>query len=58
MRGRKRLTPEQTADLNRVLRRLAEDLEAGNARRAAFDHADKLARDVLELCEEMAWCPG
>jgi hypothetical protein len=56
MTRRKGLTPAQTDELNRVLRRLAEDLERDNAKREerkADRDADNLAAAVGELACEM-----
>lgn len=51
---KKRLTPEQTFQLNRTLRHLASELERRKAVRAADKQAEKLANDVYRLCREMA----
>jgi hypothetical protein len=51
---KKRLTPEQTAALNRTLRHLASELERRKAIRLADEHAEKLTRDVYRLCRELA----
>jgi hypothetical protein len=52
MTRRKGLTDAQVVNLNRVLRRLAEELERNKADRDA-EHARRLAAEVGELANEM-----
>lgn len=51
---RKPLSPAAVVNLNRVLRRVAEDLERRKAEREAAQHTEKLAREVTELCDDLA----
>jgi C4-type Zn-finger protein len=54
MTRRKGLTDAQIVNLNRVLRRLAEDLERNKAWREADREAQRLAAEVGELADEFA----
>jgi hypothetical protein len=51
---KKRLTPEQTAALNRTLRHLASELERRKALREAGERRDQSAREVERMCRELA----
>jgi hypothetical protein len=53
MTRRKGLTDAQVVNLNRVLRRLAEDLERNKAWREAEIQADRLAAEVGEMVNEL-----
>lgn len=51
---KKRLTPEQTFQLNRALRHLASELERRKAIREAREETERRANAVTRLCREMA----